>query len=346
MTTDIYRSATIKLTMWYLCIVMAISIVFSAVVYRSAANELATSLYTQSARIYQTFPVFTGNPFFRRDSDLVEGEHRILFSLAEFNIIVFVAAGFASYWLAKRTLQPIEEANERQKRFVADASHELRTPLTALKMNTEVALADEKASKQELQEALTSNLEEANKLNILLNTLLRLSQLETNDIKQSFVTISLKQLIGSALQQIAIRAEQKHIAITNNTKDASIVGNEDSLVQLMVILLDNAIKYSPDKSHVTISTSRHRDNVNIALTDQGIGIEPAALKHIFDRFYRADKARARNGDEGFGLGLSIAKHIADLHDGTITITSAVGKGTKATLSLPAISAQAESITKE
>src|ERR1017187_1127202 len=110
---NVYRSATIKLTAWYLALVMAISVIFSAVVYHVSTNELASSLNDQTRRIYQQFPVFSGNPFFVRDNDASNGSHHILIELIYFNVLVLLVAGFASYWPARRTLQPIEASNER-----------------------------------------------------------------------------------------------------------------------------------------------------------------------------------------------------------------------------------------
>jgi two-component system sensor histidine kinase CiaH len=336
--TDIYRSATLKLTVWYLVLVMAISLVFSAVVYHFATDTLASGLGRQQARIYQEFPVFNNNPFFVHDNDVQVGSRHILSNLVYFNSIVLVGAGFASYWLARRTLRPIEASNERQKRFVADASHELRTPLTALKMDTEVALLDPQTSKAALRAALQSNLEEADKLSLLLNNLLRLSQLESNGVRHKFTSLPAVPLAKQAVTEVKQRADAKHVLIDNKVSNGNIYGDRDSLVQLLVILLDNAIKYSPEHSSVTLSSGQQDEAVTIVVSDRGIGIEPAALTHVFDRFYRADKART--GNDGYGLGLSIAKQIADIHHGTITLTSRVGKGTRATLSLPATFATA------
>ena len=329
---NIYQSATIKLTAWYLVLVMTISVIFSCVVYYFATTALGSSLSEQARRIYQIYPVFSGNPQFQGNRDVISGSHEILIDLLYFNILVLVAAGFASYWLAQRTLRPIQASSEKQKRFVADASHELRTPVTSLKMSTEVALLDKSLSKEKLREALQSNLEETDKLDSLLNNLLRLSQLESDEIRGNFTVLSTESLVASALERVAQRAEAKHITMANKTKDEAVVGDNDSLVQLLVILLDNAIKYSPEKSTVTLTSSRHKHEITISVIDLGIGIEPKALEHVFDRFYRADQARG--GSNGFGLGLSIAQHIADVHDGSITITSAQGKGTQATIHLP------------
>jgi signal transduction histidine kinase len=248
-------------------------------------------------------------------------------------VAVLIGAGFGSYWLARRTLKPIAAANEQQKQFVADASHELRTPVTALKMGTEVALMDTTVGKEALRDALQSNLEEADKLERLLNSLLRLSKLDSDVAAATLATIDLKDVIAHAVEQTKRQSTAKHIAV-DNTIDTSmtLTGDKDSLEQLFIILLDNAVKYSPAQSTITILGTMHDHTVTVTVADQGIGIESEALGHVFDRFYRADKARTSNN--GFGLGLAIAKHIADLHQGSITLKSAAGRGTKAIVNLP------------
>ena len=164
-----FRSATLRLTAWYLGLVMFISLLFSFVVYHIGTNEIARSLHLQSARIYSQFPIFDNNDLIHPRPYIANSDHDLLFRLFILNIVVLVLAGLASYWLAKRTLEPIEEAHEQQKRFTSDVSHELRTPLTALKMESEVALLNPKASSKELKGTLHSNLEEIDKLESLIN---------------------------------------------------------------------------------------------------------------------------------------------------------------------------------
>lgn len=333
MNNNVYRTATIKLTFWYLAIAMAISLLFSAVVYHVARDELAARLQNQTARIYQTYPVFTKDPFFVHDNDASVGSQHILTNLLYANLAVLIGAGIGSYLLAKRTLQPIAAANEQQRQFVADASHELRTPVTALKMETEVALMDKAADKAALRGALQSNLEEADKLERLLNSLLRLSKLDSDIATGTFTSVDLQTVVEQAVSQTARQSNAKDILVDNTLDSPLLVsGDKDSLTQLFVILIDNAVKYSPEKSTITITGIARENQAHVTVADQGIGIERDALGHVFDRFYRADKARTSNN--GFGLGLAIAKHIADLHQGSITLKSTVGRGTKAIVSLP------------
>jgi len=323
--------------MWYLAIVMAISLTFSAVLYQATTGELERGLHRETERISSQFPVFEDSPVLRAGADYSSGAHRILLRLVGFNLIVLVTAGGASYWLARRTLQPIEDAHEQQKRFTADVSHELRTPLTALRMESEVALLNPKASSHELRNTLQSNLEEVGKLEALINNLLRLTHLEADALQQSFKQITGAELIDAAVKQVEPLGEERGIAITRNDKPSTLLGDKDGLVQLMVILLDNAIKYSPAKGSIEIRSTSSNQGLQVAVIDQGAGIERPALEHVFDRFYRADSSRQKNSHNGFGLGLSIAKMIADLHGATITLRSEVGKGTTAVVQFPPVS---------
>lgn len=330
-----FRSATFKLTMWYLAIVMAISLAFSVVVYNVATAELSRGLHRETERIYSQFPVFQGTPLLRTSSDYQTGAHRILLRLVGFNLLVLAGAGGASYWLARRTLEPIEAAHEQQKRFTADVSHELRTPLTALRMESEVALLNHKADPEELRATLSSNLEEVGKLEALINNLLRLTRLEADELQQAFTPVATSKLTADTLKQVSSLAEARRITLSHEGDEARVFGDYDNLVQLLVILLDNAIKYSEPGSDVALVTTTGTDRVELSVHDHGVGIDRQALTHVFDRFYRSDSSRGKTDSEGFGLGLSIAKMIADVHHGTITLSSRVGEGTTATVSLPA-----------
>ena len=282
-----FRSATFKLTLWYLAIVMAISLLFSIVLYHFATDELARGLHRETDRIYNQFPVFQGNPLLAVNHDYTAGAHRILLRLVGLNILVLGAAGLASYFLARRSLQPIEAAHELQKRFTADVSHELRTPLTAIKMESEVALLNSKAPSAELRHTLESNLEEVGKLETLINNLLRLTRLEEEDLKQNFALISVGRLVKASEKQVKAAAEQRKITIiTKVTGQTSVFGDETALAQLLVILLDNAIKYSPEGGVVHLESALDNAAITLSVKDSGRGIEKAALDHVLIAFTR------------------------------------------------------------
>lgn len=330
-----FRSATFKLTMYYLLIIAVISIGFSAALYQVVSNDLALGLQQQTQRISDDFPVFSNSPYLRFGDELDEGRQHLVGRLIICNILVLTAAGFASYALARRTLRPIEAAHDRQKRFTADVSHELRTPLTALKMESEVALLDSSISKSQLRETLSSNIEEAEKLTLLVSNLLRLTQLDDGENLTPHTVIPLQEAIDSALKQLSPIAQRRNITLIMESRSQSIVyGDQATLAQLFVILLDNAVKYSPNGSTVTLTSTVSQHNAVVRIADAGTGIPKADLTHVFERFYRADTARVASENGGFGLGLSIAKLIADSHQASISLTSKPGKGTTAQVAIP------------
>jgi two-component system sensor histidine kinase CiaH len=331
-----FRSALFKLTAVYVAIVMAISITFSVLLYRLAVHELQTGFQNQYIRWLTEYRPYglrqPGNPA----SELAERSHHIYAQLMYFNIFVLVLTAVASYLLARRTLRPIARAHEQQKRFTADVSHELRTPLTALKMDTEVSLLDKKADAVQLRQTLVSNLEEAQRMETLINNLLQLASLEANQIRTEFTRLNIKDITAAAIDVVTRYAESKKIKLDVRLADAYADCDRSSLTQLFVILLENAIKYSPEGSTVTIRTSQKARAATFSVDDSGPGIPTEALPHVFDRFYRADTARSNHKQtSGFGLGLSLAKLIADLHNAEIVLSSAQGKGTQAQVNLPA-----------
>ena len=330
-----FRSATVKLTVWYLCLAMAISLIFSIVVYNIGTNEIARSVHLQSERIYNQFPVFDDNPILHSSSDVGTSDHDLLFRLILLNLVVLALAGIASYLLAVRTLEPIEEAHEQQKRFTSDVSHELRTPLTALKMESEVALMNPDISTKELKATLKSNLEEANKLELLVNSILKLTRMEADELRQNFGSIDSQKIVSEAVKEVKPLAKQRNITIEQKVADQNFHGDHESIKQLLVILLDNAIKYSGPESVIILEGQTKDDHMIFKVIDHGVGISSQSLNHIFDRFYRAENSRNKDqGHEGYGLGLSIAKMIADIHNAVITVSSAPGKGTEVEVSFP------------
>lgn len=329
-----FRSALFKLTAVYVAFVMAISISFSVVLYNLAFRELQTGFQNQYVRWLTEYRPYglrqPGDPA----TELAARANHIYAQLVYFNILVFIATSIASYYLARRTLRPIERAHEQQKRFTADVSHELRTPLTALKMDTEVTLLDKKASTAQLRETLAGNLDEVKRMESLVNNLLQLATLEANQLRMDFSRISMKEIVVNAIQVVEKYATKKHVTLDSTLKEGMVIGNKESLMQLVVILLENAIKYSPEHSVVHITTSSRSSTVTLLIEDKGSGIPAEALPHVFDRFYRADQARSAQA-HGFGLGLSLAKLIADLHNSEIILTSSEEKGTRAIVRLPA-----------
>ena len=263
-----------------------------------------------------------------------EVEHRIFIMLGVLNGIIFVIAGLLGYLLAGLTLKPIQDMMEEQNRFISDASHELKTPLTSLKTAMEVYLREKKPSVEESKVLVKESIEEVNKMQTLSESLLQLAQYQQPNLKVHMSKISLTESIDSAVHKVHLLAKNKEIIITSEGKDIEIEANKQSLTDLFLILLDNAIKYSPSKSTVTIAAEKTDGHIKIQVSDEGNGIHEKDMPHIFDRFYRADEARSRHAEGGYGLGLSIAKKIVEAHAGTISVLNNPEKGATFIVTIP------------
>lgn len=326
-----FQSTRLKLTAWYLCIIMLISIVFSVTIYRIVDSEIQRYVHRIE---HQRHDPFDSPPPLVTIQDLQESDQRLLITLLGINIGILVLSGAAGYFLAGRTLRPIKDMMDEQNRFITDASHELRTPLTSLKSEIEVYMRGNHHTANEADTLLKSNLEEVNNLQVLSDNLIQLAQSQKPNGNHIFTDVSLVTVIQTAAKKLNIAAKQKSITIESEIKDYSLYGDKESLIQLFSILLDNAIKYSPLKSKIKTTAKNIDHTVLITVVDQGIGIEKKDIPHIFDRFYRADTSRTKQVTSGYGLGLSIAKKIVNMHNGIITVKSEPGKGTTFTIHLP------------
>jgi signal transduction histidine kinase len=334
-----FRSATFRLTLWYLTIIMVISVLFSVVLYTTSTRELRTSLRRQ-ALMYQTLPWYRNNVPTNEDyvnqlpgQQLAQAEGRLKLNLVLLNLGILAAAGGAGYFLALRTLRPIETALEAQSRFTADASHELRTPLTAMRAEIEVALRNGKLSQAEAHELLSSNLEEINKLEALSGGLLKLAQ-QNGGADTPKTRCSAEDVVKAAQARLEKTIQQRNMTVKTELAEVDVFGDRESLVDLVAILLDNAIKYSQPGTTITLSSGLRGRQGFIAVQDEGQGIKTGDIPHIFDRFYRADDSRTKDEAGGYGLGLSIARQIVESHHGSIEIQSVVGQGTTFRVFLP------------
>ena len=328
------RNATFRLTVSYLAIMMALSILFSIVLYQTSSTELRTGLHRQLPYYQQTESPVTG-PDLQGFQDLesLASEHRLQLELVLVNLVLLVAGGGVSFWLARRNLMPIEAAFEAQSRFTGDASHELRTPLTAMKTEIEVALRNKALPASEAREVLKSSLEEVAKLEALSNGLLRLAHHDHGE-PSDFEAVSLAQVAAGAIERLNGSIKQRPVTVINEVEPIMVMGDGEHLIELLTVLLDNAIKYSPPQADVTLATRLRGGMVYLEVRDKGAGIASADLPHIFDRFYRADVSRSKDKVNGYGLGLSIARKIAELHRGSIEVTSRRGHGSTFIVKLP------------
>lgn len=328
MRTKLFDAAYLRLTAWYVAIIMAISLLFSLWLYNQARHELQFGF----DRIVQVGPFEAGTARGTvrafADDRLDDSQRRLIVNLVSFNLVVLAVGALASYGLARRTMKPIEEAVEAQHRFTADASHELRTPLAAMRAEIEVGLRDKKLSKEDAVTLLQSNLEEVVRLAGLADGLLALTQTDNNSI---LVPVSLEDVAGKVAKRLQPLAETKKIVIKCQLEPVAVQGEELALDKIIGILLDNAIKYSPAGTEITLRTYQKDGHGYFEVKDQGIGIKATELPHIFDRFYRADTSRSKTQVPGNGLGLSIAQKLAENLGGKIEAKSSPSKGSTFTL---------------
>ncbi len=334
-----FQSARIKLTVWYVGIIMLISVLFSLVIFAGINNELRRFEHLHKLRIEREQKKLPATFFPRRmtnlDPEMIkETRNRLAFILLLVNLGILIVSGGAAYFLSGKTLLPLKEMVDEQNRFITDASHEFRTPLTSLRSEIEVNLRDKKLTLQKTKALLKSNLEEVINLQQLSDQLMELAQYQKKNNGLKFEKLNLIEIFNLALKKILPLADKKNITLRKKIINCQFFGNKQSLTELLIILLDNAIKYSKNNTKVTIISSKTKDEVIITIKDQGIGIDRKNLPHIFDRFYRADSARSKINASGYGLGLSIAKKIVELHHGSIKVRSRLNKGSVFTLYLP------------
>jgi heavy metal sensor kinase len=219
----------------------------------------------------------------------------------------------------------MEEAVHGSKQFVADASHELRTPLTVMRGELE-SLAQDGQLKRETREALGSALEEVERLGEIVEGLFALSRLDAGEAPAERVRFDLAELAVTTADQMSLLAEDKQVSVAcESCLEVTVEGDRARLKQVVVNLLDNAIKYTPRGGRIALSVRREGAYAVLDVTDNGIGIPAEALPHVFKRFFRVDGSRSRE-QGGAGLGLSIVKSICTAHGAVIEVMSAPGRG--------------------
>lgn len=230
-----------------------------------------------------------------------------------------------------RMLERLDSAYQQASRFSADAAHELRTPLAIMHGELEL-LAATRDLPATMQSAVAYILGETDRLSHIVKSLIAMSHLEAMAGKRAHRSVDLNALAEETIEQMHLLAEEKSIAIQLPTEPAVMApGDRDRLKQVMVNLLDNAIKYTKQGGRITVSTAETADAAMLSIADTGIGIAPEHLPHIFDRFYRVATDR---GEVGAGLGLAIVRSICAAHGGKITVESQPGVGTTFRVELP------------
>jgi heavy metal sensor kinase len=228
-------------------------------------------------------------------------------------------------------LDRLETAFLAQRRFVADASHELRTPLTTIRGNAELLRRAPDLPRGDVDEALADIASEAQRMSRLVTELLQLARADAGQQLER-APVRVDELVLDVVRQM--QPHKPAVTLATGPVTAGLVqGSQDALKELLLILVDNALKYTPPGGHVQVGVQRDGGFLVIRVTDDGIGIDPADLPHIFERFYRATHVRQQGGT---GLGLAIARWIAERHQGRITVDSTPGKGSTFSVWLPAL----------
>lgn len=324
-----FRSARLKLTLFYLVILVCFSLVVTV-----AARVLAEREYNRSvsAQLSEVRDMFWGSRWEKIDTEItILRPDRALTNIQNdeaemvrqhlnrdfmvINSLALLIGGVLSYWFAGRTLRPIEQAHRAQARFASDASHELRTPLASMRVENEVFLRQPSFTQEEAREQIESNLEEVQRLETLSNNLLALTHYEHAAL--SLGRVDIVAVAEEAAERAKAQVDSRKASLVVDVKPANVYGHHDSLVQLLGILLDNAVKYGPREGKIIIHGQRQGGQYIVRVKDQGSGIAKDDLPHIFERLYRSDKARTAKAG-GYGLGLALAREIVKANQGSIT----------------------------
>lgn len=249
-------------------------------------------------------------------------------------VIFGVLSIILSYFLSKWSMKPIMVSWRKQQEFVENASHELRTPLTIIQAKLEKLFTKPNHTILEESETIATSLTEVQRLGQLTNDLLLLARSDSNAVVLEKEPINVNQFLEAAIapyQELALAENKEFILVLE--KDGQVAFDRQKIQQLLIILLDNALKYTNEQDQLQLTSTIEKNEWIIRVIDHGIGIEEQQKKEIFDRFYRGDQSRNRKTG-GYGIGLAIAKWIVEAHHGKITVSDSEPKGTTFTVSLP------------
>ena len=254
------------------------------------------------------------------------------FAAAALAALLLVAGG--GYVLTRQSTAPIERSMEQMRRFMADAAHELRTPITLLRTRAEVAAGQAREPSRDTT-TFQAIEREADRLGAIVGELLTLARADAGERPVKHDVLFLDDTAASAVEAVRTLAEHKRVSVEVGTfEEAHVTGDPALLRELFLIVLDNAIKFTPAGGGVRLDVSVANGHAAVVVTDSGIGIPAGELPHVFERFYRGDAAR--RAAEGAGLGLAIARWIADVHGARIDIASEPGAGTRVQMTFPVV----------
>ncbi len=244
-----------------------------------------------------------------------------------------VVLGAGSWWLSGRSMGPAQRAWDQQQAFVSNASHELRTPLTLIRATADYGLR--RTQDPEQRQLLQDVLGETDYMNRLVDDLLLLSRLDSQRLKLDKEPIQARALLEDIRQKTQKVAANQDIRLILDEARGEFQGDPDRMRQLLLILLDNALRYTDKDGEIHLSAARHGSQVQISVQDNGIGIPAEHLPHLFERFYQVRNSTSSDENRSNGLGLSIARGLVEAQGGSIRIESEAGQGTRVIVSMPA-----------
>ncbi|MDN4068310.1 HAMP domain-containing sensor histidine kinase [Paenibacillus vini] len=251
----------------------------------------------------------------------------LIYTFSAVALIMLVVIYLTSRYFANRSIAPVKEAFDKQKRFIADASHELKTPLAVINTNADVLLANSEDTIEEQAKWLHHIKSETERMKTLTNDLLYLTQMDDAREQMIHVPFNLSEAVESIILTMEAVIFEKEIDLAYEIEPGQMLtGNSEQIKQVVMILLDNAIKYTHSKGTIELSLKKQHNHLLLKVSNTGEGIAPEHLGKIFDRFYRADTSRSRKHG-GYGLGLAIAKSIVEQHKGKIYVKSVPGETT-------------------
>lgn len=259
---------------------------------------------------------------------------KLIYTFSIVSLITLVAIFFISRFFANKSIAPIREAFDKQKQFIADASHELKTPLAVINTNVDVLLSNGEDPINAQSKWLHYIKSEVERMTKLTNDLLYLTQVNYSDVKMIYSGFNMSDTVESIILTMEAVIYENNILLDYAIEpNLTTYGNSEQIKQVVMILLDNALKYTDTKGKINLTLKREYNNIVLSLTNTGKGIPEEHLDRIFDRFYRIDKSRSRNSG-GYGLGLAIAKTIVEQHGGKISVKSVLNESTSFKIELP------------